>query len=119
MGKRRNRTGWIGAFLALTVAVFALAPTVEAAVCGADPLCDQAHFTVQAGESSDDGRDGPDGHHEHGQCSHKLCQQGAVALPGAVLTEPQMPVASTNRAWPAAAGFAAQMSNGLERPPRF
>lgn len=116
MGKRRGRTGWIGAFLALTVAVFALAPTVEAAVCGADPLCDQSHFTVQANGPADDGADD---HHEHGQCSHKLCQQGAAALPGAVLTEPELSASSTTPVWPSVVEPAVRQPNGLERPPRF
>lgn len=111
MASLMTRTRWMMALFALVVAMFAMAPIVEAAECGVE--LPSAHQTID-----NDRGHGSQPQPAHGACSHGHCHHG-----GSIAT-PQPSVETTRLL--AGAVIAPLMDDmrvshapeGLERPPR-
>ena len=113
MGVTSNRHWMVTALLALLVAVFVLAPVVDATACGSEVA--PAHATSSIDLPSQP-NDGPSG--DHSLCAHGHCHHG-----GAVLPYPTQPDATrthfeTPTLKPVAAPLASHSPSGLKRPPR-
>lgn len=113
MVRQRLRTGWWAALFALILAVFAVAPTAEAALCGGETACSQA---AAADRSAHDSAD--QGDRGHGICSHGHCHHGGSAS-GAGEESDAPPHIDLVHDWLSDYPSLSRVPNGLERPPRI
>jgi hypothetical protein len=108
-----TRTRWIVALFALLVAMFALAPVVEAAECGVE--LPSAHQTV-AGDvdgGQDEGRQPMHGTCSHGHCHHS----GSMVTPDLTMGTETADLRA-DHAFPLDDLRVSYAPDGLERPPR-
>lgn len=113
MVRQGFRTGWMAALLALAIAVFAFAPTVEAATCGFEPVAEHS-VSVHDDASGEVDAAGK----SHGPCSHGHCHHAtSIARHGEGLSIPLV-VVGAGLSWPADDARLSRIPGGLERPPR-
>jgi len=113
MASVMTRTRWMAALFALIVAMFALAPIVEAAECGVE--LPSAH-QILAGDV-DDNRD----HGQqpmHGACSHGHCHHSGYVVTPALTTATKAADLRADHAFPLDDLRVSYAPDGLERPPR-
>jgi hypothetical protein len=113
MGVTSNRHWMITALLALLVAVFVLAPVVDAAACGSEIEPAHASSSIDQPSQPDDGPSG-----DHSLCAHGHCHHGGAVLPyptepDATRTHFEAPTLKPNKA-----PLASHSPSGLKRPPR-
>ena len=110
------RTHLLAALVALIVAVFVIAPGVDAAECGSEPTFGSAQ--IEAVHTPDDGHGhGEDGGLPHGACAHGHCHHASGALPGVQSTPSPLNTAAL-AARPRDDLHASRAVEGLLRPPR-
>lgn len=113
MASVMTRTRWMAALFALIVAMFALAPIVEAAECGIE--LPSAHQTL-AGDV--------DGDHDqgrqpmHGACSHGHCHHSGSVVTPDLTTATKAADLRADHAFPLDDLRVSYAPDGLERPPR-
>ena len=113
MASVMTRTRWMAALFALIVAMFALAPIVEAAECGVE--LPSAH-QILAGDV-DDNRD--QGQQQmHGACSHGHCHQSGSVVTPDLTTATKAADLRADHAFPLDDLRVSYAPDGLERPPR-
>lgn len=110
----RVRTGLMAALLALAIAVFALAPAAEAAICGIEPpaACGQVNA------HPDDGVDGVDSDSPHGVCGHGHCHHGGSVAPMTTSLTTFAALDACDRQWRIDEAPLSRVPGGLDRPPR-
>lgn len=114
MTRQRFRTGWWAALFALVLAVFAVAPAAEAAVCGGETV--SSHAAPASDDAPDPG--GADrGDKAHGLCSHGHCHHGGAPVGGGVISDPHIAM-DLDRGWLSDDPPLSRVPTGLDRPPR-
>lgn len=114
MASLMTRTRWMVALFALLVAMFALAPIVEAAECGVE--FPSAHQTLAGdvdGDHDEGGREPM-----HGACSHGHCHHSGSIVTPVLTTAHQAIDVRADHAFPLDDLRVFYAPDGLERPPR-
>lgn len=111
MASQMTRTRWMMALFALVVAMFVMAPIVEAAECGVE--MPSAHQTID-----NDQNHGSEPQPAHGVCSHGHCHHsGSLATPQPAAEAPRL--VAVNVITPMMDDMrVSHAPDGLERPPR-
>lgn len=113
MTSQMTRIRWMVALFALLVAMFALAPIVEAAECGVE--LPSAHQTL-AGDV--DGDHDQDQQPMHGVCAHGHCHHsGSIVTPNLTMVAKTADLRA-DHAFPLDDLRISHAPEGLERPPR-
>lgn len=112
MVRQGFRTGWMAALLALAIAVFAIAPAVEAATCGLEPAAAHSVSADDHGPAGDiDGK-------SHAPCNHGHCHHGGSVLRTGDVAALAPSLSGDAPMWRADDVLLSRIPGGLERPPR-
>ena len=113
MTSQMTSTRWMVALFALLVAMFALAPIVEAAECGVE--LPSAHQTL-AGDVDGDHDQGQQP--MHGACAHGHCHHSGSIVTPDLTTATKTADLRADHAFPLDDLRVSYAPDGLERPPR-
>ena len=109
-----------GALVALTLAMFVVAPSLDALICGDEGAVASAASTSSADQLAkfDDGGVGHADSVPHQPCVHGHCHHGFQYVPVAVAEAPVSEAGTARHVWPTPVRLATLAPSSLERPPR-